>query len=134
MHFAELRDDVIEEQIVTLCPCMRLELAWTGCITCGRPASGLCVVTLQNVLVFACAEHATEMATKLRDRLSNVAPPVARLDVYACGCCGKHAWHSPKLCAGCLGAHYCDKVCQRRAWPQHREACLARRRTLVDQS
>jgi hypothetical protein len=29
-----------------------------------------------------------------------------------------------KKCGGCLEVAYCDRACQRRAWPQHRLECL----------
>jgi hypothetical protein len=134
--FAELRDGTAKEHRVSLCLCSRVDASWTGCIICTRLASEWCVVTPENMLVFACALHVAEMAAKLRDRLTDVEPPVVptcKLAVYTCGCCGRHAWHSPKWCADCLRVHYCSRVCQLQAWPEHRGPCLIWRRSITGQ-
>lgn len=43
-----------------------------------------------------------------------------------CGGCGAvDAQHVFKLCAACKAVRYCGDACQKRAWPQHKQACRA---------
>ena len=43
--------------------------------------------------------------------------------VDMCGHCGNRDWDSekPKLCNGCKVTKYCNRECQRAAWPRHRQ-------------
>ena len=43
----------------------------------------------------------------------------------ACAACG--AADAPLMCAGCRGARYCGRECQKRDWRAHKAACKQRR-------
>lgn len=45
-------------------------------------------------------------------------------------CAGCGARGAPLRCAGCRSALYCDRDCQKAAWPEHKVLCKAKLRTL----
>jgi len=49
------------------------------------------------------------------------------LESMLCEHCGK-ANKKLRRCTACRGAFFCDRDCQRAAWPRHREVCGVRRR------
>jgi hypothetical protein len=39
-----------------------------------------------------------------------------------CNCCGKR--NATKMCTGCKSARYCDQICQKQAWKDHKPKCV----------
>ena len=53
--------------------------------------------------------------------MQNVTAALDALGVKTCLACGKAGAKS--LCTGCRSVSFCDKACQRTAWPGHKMEC-----------
>ncbi|KAF7346636.1 RNA polymerase II-associated protein 3 [Mycena sanguinolenta] len=44
----------------------------------------------------------------------------------ACALCKNFAWDRKRVraCSGCTTAFYCDEICQRKHWPEHKKDCI----------
>jgi len=51
-----------------------------------------------------------------------VAAPAPNIPANYCACCGLAA---TTRCARCNTARYCNKVCQRKHWPVHKQTCVS---------
>jgi len=41
-----------------------------------------------------------------------------------CASCKKSLGYQPSVCSGCRNSFYCDRICQSKNWPKHKEICL----------
>jgi tetratricopeptide (TPR) repeat protein len=75
---------------------------------------------LANLATLATETGRPRQAAALAERAA-VAADVA--EHQPCGWCGRMAVHRAKFCGRCKMVWYCDKECQRAAWPCHKPHC-----------
>ncbi|XP_067685859.1 uncharacterized protein [Haliotis asinina] len=59
------------------------------------------------------------LRSQLPTRSEDVAP---RPSTHSCDNCGRTSTECKK-CTGCHLVYYCDRACQKKAWPEHKHAC-----------
>ncbi|XP_067685852.1 uncharacterized protein [Haliotis asinina] len=52
----------------------------------------------------------------------DLTPQGSSPSTHSCGSCGRTSAECKK-CTGCHLVYYCDRVCQKKAWPEHKHVC-----------
>ena len=90
------------------------------CSVCARPSTLHCSRCLtEHYCTVVCQKKAWK-THKQTCRTPPPPPPPSLPETLHCSVCSEP---SALRCSRCLGAQYCSVVCQKKAWPKHKEAC-----------
>lgn len=64
-----------------------------------------------------------KIASGCKDKADDKASNIFLDHQMNCGYCGQWNLEKSCLCSGCKKMHFCDRVCQRKGWADHKELC-----------